>query len=82
MIIVVVVVLWQQLSFLRVFSHRYHDHDLEGVLPLRNILRRVELRLWQRWYIPGYQLANRLTSSALAGYAARTNHLKFGNRRE
>jgi hypothetical protein len=32
------------LSFLSVFSHRYHDHDLKGVL-LRNVLRRVRLRL-------------------------------------
>jgi hypothetical protein len=33
MIIVVVVVLRQLLSFVRVFSCRYHDHNLNGVLP-------------------------------------------------
>jgi hypothetical protein len=52
MIIVVVVVLWQLLSFLRVFFHRYYDHNPKGVLPLRNVLRRIRLWLWQRWYIP------------------------------
>jgi hypothetical protein len=45
-IIVVVIILRQLLSFLCVFSCRYHDHNLEGVLPLRNILRGVGLRLW------------------------------------
>jgi hypothetical protein len=47
--VVVVVVLRQLLSFLRVFSRRYRDHDLKGVLLLRNVLRRVGLRLWQWW---------------------------------
>jgi hypothetical protein len=51
MIIVVVVILWQLLSFLRVFYYRYRDHNLKGVLPLRNVLRGVRLRLWQRWHI-------------------------------
>jgi hypothetical protein len=32
-------------SFLCVFSCRYRDHILEGVLPLRNVLRGVRLRL-------------------------------------
>jgi hypothetical protein len=41
MIIIVVIILQQLLSFLRVFSHRYRDHSLEGVLPLRNVLRSV-----------------------------------------
>jgi hypothetical protein len=35
----------------------YHDHNLEGVL-LRNVLRRVGLRLWLRWYIPWHQLSS------------------------
>jgi hypothetical protein len=34
MIVVVVIVLRQLLSFLRVFSCWYHDYNLEGVLPL------------------------------------------------
>jgi hypothetical protein len=51
-VIVVVIILWQLLSFLRVFSYRYCDHNLEGVLPLRNILRGVGLRLWRGWHIP------------------------------
>jgi hypothetical protein len=41
MIIIVVIIPQQLLSFLRVFSHRYRDHSLEGVLPLRNVLRSV-----------------------------------------
>jgi hypothetical protein len=45
MIVVVVVLLRQLLSFLHVFSCRYRDHNLEGVLPLRNIQRGVELQL-------------------------------------
>jgi hypothetical protein len=45
MIVAVVIILQQLLSFLRVFSCRYRDHNLEGVLPLRNVLRRVGLRL-------------------------------------
>jgi hypothetical protein len=44
MIVVIFIVLLQQLSFLCVFSCRYRDHNLEGVLPLRNVLRGV--RLW------------------------------------
>jgi hypothetical protein len=52
MIVVMVIILWQQLSFFCVFSRRYHDHDLKGVLLLRNVLRRVGLWLWLRWYIP------------------------------
>jgi hypothetical protein len=82
MIVVLVIVLRQLLSFLRVFSRWYRDHDHEGVLPLRNVLRRLRLRLWQRWYIPWHQLSSGLTSNALAGYTARMNHLKFENRRE
>jgi hypothetical protein len=45
MVVVVVVVLWRLLSFLCVFSCRYHDHNLERVLPLRNVLRGVGLQL-------------------------------------
>jgi hypothetical protein len=45
MVIIVVVVLQQLLSFLHVFSYWNCDHNLEGVLPLRNILRGVKLRL-------------------------------------
>jgi hypothetical protein len=44
MIVVVVIVLRHLLSFLCVFFCRYRHHNLEGVLPLRNILRGV--RLW------------------------------------
>jgi hypothetical protein len=50
--LVVVIVLQQLLSFLRVFSCRYHDHNLEGVLPMRNVLSGVRLRLWLGWHIP------------------------------
>jgi hypothetical protein len=38
-----VIVLWHMLSFLRVFPSRYCDHNLDGVLPLRNVLRGVML---------------------------------------
>jgi hypothetical protein len=82
MVVGVVIILQQLLSFLCVFSCRYCDHNLKGVLPLRNILRGVGLWLWQRWYIPGRQLSSELTSSALPGCTTRMNHLKFGNRRE
>jgi hypothetical protein len=82
MIVVMVVIMWQLSNFLRVFSRRYHDHDLDGVLHLRNVLRRVGLWLWLRWYIPWRQLTSGLTSSALAGCAVRMNHLKFEKRRE
>jgi hypothetical protein len=41
----VAIVLRQLLSFFRcflsIFSRRYHDHDLKGILHLRNVLRRV-----------------------------------------
>jgi uncharacterized membrane protein YhaH (DUF805 family) len=40
-VIIIVIVPWQLLSFLGVFSHRYHDHDLKGILLLRNVLRRL-----------------------------------------
>jgi hypothetical protein len=82
MIIVVVVVLRKLLRFLCVFSCRYCDHNLEGVLPLRNVLRGAGLRIWQRWYILGRQLSSGLTSSALLGCTTRMNYLKFENRRE
>jgi hypothetical protein len=45
MIVVVVIVPRQLLSFLCVSSYRYCDHNHEGVLPLRNILRGVGLWL-------------------------------------
>jgi hypothetical protein len=45
MIVVMVVVLRQLLSFSRLFSCRYHDHNIKGVLPLRNVLRGVRLQL-------------------------------------
>jgi hypothetical protein len=52
MVIIVAIVLRQLLSFchcfLSVFSCRYHDHDLKRILLLRNILRRVMLRLLVR----------------------------------
>jgi hypothetical protein len=81
-VVIVVVILRQLLSFLHVFSRRYHDHKVKGVLLQRNILRRVRLRLQLRRHIPLHQLTSGLTSSALAGCAVRMNHLKFGNRRE
>jgi hypothetical protein len=81
MVVVMVVILWQLLSFLRVFSHRYCDHDLKGILLLQNILRRVGLQLLLRWHIPWHHLTSRPTSIALMGSVTRTNHLKFGNRR-
>jgi hypothetical protein len=52
LLMVMVIVLRQMLSFLRVFSYRYRDHNLKGVLLLRNVLRGVRLRLWRRWHIP------------------------------
>jgi hypothetical protein len=52
LLMVMVVVLRQLLSFLRVFSCRYREHNLEGVLPLRNVLRGVGLWLWLGWHIP------------------------------
>jgi hypothetical protein len=82
MIVVMVIVLWQLLSFLCVFSYQYHDHNLEGVLPLRNVLRGIKLWLWRRWYIPGCQLSSGLMSNALPGCTIRTNHLIIGNWRE
>jgi hypothetical protein len=45
-LLVMVIVLQELLSFLRVFSCQYRDHNLEGVLPLRKVLRGVGLRLW------------------------------------
>jgi hypothetical protein len=80
--LLMVIVLRQLLSFLCVFSCQYRDHNLEGVLRLRDILRAVGLQLWRRWYIPGRQLSSGLTLGALLGYMTRKNHLKFGNRRE
>jgi hypothetical protein len=47
-VVVVVVILQQLLSFLSVFSYWYRDHDLDRVLLLRNVLRRVGLRLGRR----------------------------------
>jgi hypothetical protein len=82
MVIAVVVILRQLLSFLIVFYCRYRDHNLEGILLLRNVLRRVGMRLWLKWHIPWCQLTSGLTSSTLVGYATRRNRLKFGNRRE
>jgi hypothetical protein len=45
--LVMVIILWHLLSFLRVFPYRYCDHNLEGVLPLKNVLQ-----LWLGWHIP------------------------------
>jgi hypothetical protein len=82
MVDVVAIVLQQLLSFCRCFlsvlSCRYHYHDPKGILLLRNILRRVVLRLLLRRHISWRDLIDWLTSSALAGCAVRTNHLKFG----
>jgi hypothetical protein len=77
-----VVVLLQLLSFLRVFSCQYRDHNLNGVLPLRNALRGVGLRLWLGWHIPWRKLSSGLAFSTLPGSVVTTSHLKFGNRRE
>jgi hypothetical protein len=49
--LVMVIILWHLLSFLHVFPCRYCDHNLEGVIPLRNVLRGVGLRLWLGWHI-------------------------------
>jgi hypothetical protein len=82
MIVVVVVVLQQLWLFcrcsLRFLSLRCHDHNLEWFL----LLRRVMLWLILIWHVPWRQLTNWQTSNALAGCAARMNHLKIGNRRE
>jgi hypothetical protein len=77
-----IIVLWHMLTFLHVFPCRYCDHNLEGVLPLSNVLRGVRQRLWLGWHIPWRKLTSGLTSSALLGYAVSTSHLKFGNRGE
>jgi hypothetical protein len=79
MVVVVAIVLWQLLRF---FSRKYHNHDLKGILLLRNVLQRVRLWLLLRWHIPWRHLTSGLTSSALVGCATRMNHLKFGNMRE
>jgi hypothetical protein len=86
-VIDVVAVILQQLlmfcrCFLRLLFLRHHDHNLEGLLLLRNVLRRVVLSLQLRWYVPWCHLADWQASSALAGCSASMNHLKFGNRRE
>jgi hypothetical protein len=81
-IVVVVVILRQLLKFLSVFSCWYRDHDLEGILVLSNVLKRVGLQLWLRWHISWRHLTSGLTSSALEGCATRMNHLKFENMRE
>jgi hypothetical protein len=78
MVIVMAIILRQLLSFLHFFSCWYRDHDLKEVL----LLRRIGLRRRLRWHIPWHQLTSGMMSSALAGCVARTNHLKFGNRRE
>jgi hypothetical protein len=77
MVTVIVIVLQQLLSFLCVFSCQYHDHNLEGVLPLKNVLRGVGLQLWRWWYIPGRQLSSGLTSSARPGCTTRMNHVNL-----
>jgi hypothetical protein len=50
-LLVMVVILQHMLSFLCVFPCWYDDRNLEGVLPLRNMLRGVGLRLWLGWHI-------------------------------
>jgi hypothetical protein len=52
LLLVMVIILRHMLSFLRVFPCRYYDHNLEGVVPLSNVLRGVGLRLWLGWQIP------------------------------
>jgi hypothetical protein len=51
-LLVMVIILQHMLSFLHVFPYRYNDHNLEGVLPLSNVLRGVGLQLWLGWHIP------------------------------
>jgi hypothetical protein len=45
---IIIIVQRQLLSFLSVFTCWYCDHNLEGVLLMRNILRRVGQWLWLR----------------------------------
>jgi hypothetical protein len=52
LLLVMVIILQHQLSFMRVFPYQYCDHNLEGVLPLRNMLMGVGLRLRLGWHIP------------------------------
>jgi hypothetical protein len=52
LLLAMVVVLQHLLSFFRVFPCWYCDHNLEGVHPLRNVLKGVRLRLWLGWHIP------------------------------
>jgi hypothetical protein len=52
LLLVMVVVLWHMLGLLCVFPCRYCDHNLEGILPLRNVLWGVGLWLWLGWHIP------------------------------
>jgi hypothetical protein len=47
-LMIIVVVMQQLLSFTSVFSYWYRDHYLEGILLLRNMLKRVGLWLWLR----------------------------------
>jgi hypothetical protein len=46
--LVMVVVLWHRLSFLRVFPYRHCDHNLDRFI----LLGRVVLWLLLRWHIP------------------------------
>jgi hypothetical protein len=84
--IVIVIIQKKLLSFchcfLSVFSRRYPNYDLEGLLLLRNVLRRVVSWLLLRQHISWRHLIDGQTSNALVGCVARTNHLKFRNRRE
>jgi uncharacterized membrane protein YhaH (DUF805 family) len=47
-IVLVVIILSRMFRFLSVISRRYRDQDLNGILLLRNVPRRVEQRLLLR----------------------------------
>jgi hypothetical protein len=85
-VVVVLIILWQLLIFcccsLGFMSLRCHNHNLKGLLLLRNILWRDVMWLLLGWHIPWCQLSNWHALSPLAGCVARTNHLKFGNMRD
>jgi hypothetical protein len=66
---------------MRFLSLKCHGLDLIALLLLRNLLQMVVMQLLLRWHILGCQLTNWHASSALAGYAAKANHLKFEGRR-
>jgi hypothetical protein len=84
-VVIIVVGVLLQLVFLCRFSLRFlslrcHELDLLGFL-LRSVLWRVMLRLLLRQHVLRCQLTDWRVYGALAGCAARANHLKFESRR-